>query len=85
MFGGGGMQVSPDAALIKARELAYVVLQSAVAESSPDGTADPLTCMRLWALVHGIAKLILEAGIKPSDYGFTSSEALAACLLAHEH
>lgn len=84
MFGGDGTQLSPDSALIKARELAYDVLQSAVAESSPDRTADPLTCVRLWALVHGIAKLILEVGIKPPDYGVASSEALAACLIAGE-
>jgi AcrR family transcriptional regulator len=85
MFGGDGKQLSTDAALTKARQLAYGVLQSAVAEQSPDGTADPLTCLRLWALVHGIAKLILEGGIKPSDYGLSSSEALAARLLARRH
>jgi AcrR family transcriptional regulator len=85
MFGSDGQQLSADAALTKARELAYGVLQAAVAETSPDGTANPLTCLRLWALVHGIAKLILEGGIKPSDYGLTSSEALAARLLGRGH
>jgi AcrR family transcriptional regulator len=85
MFGGDGKKLSTDAALTKARQLAYGVLQSAVAEGSPDGTAKPLTCLRLWALVHGIAKLILEGGIKPSDYGLASTEVLAARLLASRH
>jgi AcrR family transcriptional regulator len=85
MFGGDGKKLSTDAALTKARQLAHGVLQSAVAEGSPDGTANPLTCLRLWALVHGIAKLILEGGIKPSDYGLTRTEALAARLLARRH
>jgi AcrR family transcriptional regulator len=82
MFGGDGQQLSADADLTEAGELAYGVLQAAVAETSPDGTANPLTCLRSWALVHGIAKLILERGIRPSDYGLTSSEALATRLLS---
>ncbi|HEY2530164.1 MAG TPA: TetR/AcrR family transcriptional regulator [Xanthobacteraceae bacterium] len=81
MFGGDGQQLSADAALTEAGKLAFGVLQGAVAATSPDGTAKPLTCLRAWALVHGIAKLILEGGIKPSDYGLASSEALAARLL----
>ena len=81
MFGGDGPQVSADDALTKARELAYGVLEAAVAESSPDGSFNPLTCLRLWALVHGIAKLILEAGVRPSDYGIDDSETLARRVL----
>ncbi len=81
MFGGDGAGLSADSLLGKPRELAYDVLREAVRESSPDGKADPLTCLRLWALVHGIAKLILEGGIKPSDYGAGSQEALAVALL----
>jgi AcrR family transcriptional regulator len=61
---------------------AYGVLQAAVADTSrPEGIANPLVCLRLWALVHGIAKLIVEHCIKPSDYGVSSSEALATSLL----
>jgi AcrR family transcriptional regulator len=41
MFGGDGQQLSADAALTEARELAYGVLQASVAETSPDGTANP--------------------------------------------
>ena len=81
MFGGDGKRSSADAALIEASKGAYAVLRAAVAETSPDGAADPLTCLKLWALVHGIAKLILEGGVKPADYGLASSEALAARLL----
>lgn len=81
MFGGYGQPVPADVILEKPRELAYGLLQDAVVESSSDGKASPLTCLRLWALVHGIAKLILESGIKPSDYGVSDNEALAVCLL----
>ena len=55
--------------------------EAAVADTSPDGMANPLVCLRLWALVHGIAKLILEGGVKPADYGLTSVEALTLRLL----
>jgi AcrR family transcriptional regulator len=85
MFGGDAQHVTADAALTEARERAYGVLQAAAAANSADRTANPLTCLRLWALVHGIAKLILEGGIKPSDYGLTGSEALAVCLLGSGH
>jgi AcrR family transcriptional regulator len=81
MFGGREQELSTDAALMKAGERAYAVLQAAAAATSPDGAASPLVCLRLWALVHGIAKLILEGGVRPADYGLTSGEALAVRLL----
>jgi len=78
----GGEELSANATLIEAGKNAYGVLQAAVADtSSPEGNANPLVCLRLWALVHGIAKLIVEHCIKPSDYGVSSSEALATSLL----
>jgi AcrR family transcriptional regulator len=80
MFGGGGRQVSADAHLIDARGRAYGVLEAAVAATSPDGVADPFVCLRLWALVHGIATLILDGAIKPAEYSL-SGEALTARLL----
>ena len=83
MFGGDRQSSSAKAALNKSREIAYGVLQAAVADASADGTAPPLVCLRLWALVHGIAKLIVEDCIKPSHYGVSSSEALAERLLTH--
>jgi AcrR family transcriptional regulator len=81
MFGGGEQDVSAGPRLIEARERAFDVLQTAVAETSADGKADRFVCLRLWALVHGIATLILDGGIKPSEYGLGSGEALAAHLL----
>ena len=33
------------------------------------------------ALVHGIAKLILEGGVQPSEYGFKNGLALAVRVL----
>ena len=81
MFGGGEQQVSADAHLIDARGRAYGVLEAAVAATSPDGVADPFVCLRLWALVHGIATLILDGAIKPAEYGL-GGEALTARLLS---
>jgi AcrR family transcriptional regulator len=81
MFGAREQELSKNAALLEAGERAYAVLQAAVASTSPDGAAPPLVCLRLWALVHGIAKLIIEGGVRPADYGFTSSEALTMHLL----
>jgi hypothetical protein len=48
---------------------------------SPDGKADAAECLRLWALVHGIAKLVLEGCVRPADFGLADGEALAAHLL----
>jgi AcrR family transcriptional regulator len=77
----GGEELSANATLTEAGKKAYDVLQAAVADTSPGGAANPLACLRLWALVHGIAKLIVEHCIKPSDYGLSSGEALATSLL----
>ena len=55
-----------------------LLLQAAVAATSADGAADPFVCLRLWALVHGIATLILERCVKPADYGLRGGEALTA-------
>ena len=81
MFGGAGQALSANASLIEARDRAYGVLQAAIAATSPDGAANPLVCLRLWALVHGIAKLILEGCVRPADYGVTSGDALISHLL----
>lgn len=81
MFGGEEQQSSASACLMEARDRAYGVLQAAVAKTSPNGVAAPFVCLRLWALVHGIATLILDGGIRPADYGLTGGEALAAQLL----
>lgn len=77
----GGEELSANAILAEAGKQAYGVLEAAVADTSPEGIANPIVCLRLWALVHGIAKLIVEHCVKPSDYGLSSSEALATSLL----
>jgi AcrR family transcriptional regulator len=81
MFGGDRQQSSTSAPLMEARDRAYGVLQAAVAKTSPDGVADPFVCLRLWALVHGIATLILDGGINPAKFGLGGGEALTARLL----
>jgi AcrR family transcriptional regulator len=96
MFGGDGQQSSASASLKEARaslkearaslkearDRAYGVLQAAVAKTSLTGVADPLVCLRLWALVHGIATLILDGGINPAELGLGGGVALAARLLS---
>lgn len=77
----GGEELSANVILAEAGKKAYGVLEAAVADTSPEGIANPIVCLRLWALVHGIAKLIVEHCVKPSDYGLNSSEALATSLL----
>jgi AcrR family transcriptional regulator len=81
MFSAAGQNAPAGAALDRARQRAYAVLQDAVAACSPDGKADASECLRLWALVHGIAKLVLEGCVRPADFGLRDGEALAAHLL----
>jgi AcrR family transcriptional regulator len=81
MFSAVGQSAPAGTALDRARQRAYAVLQDAVAARSPDGKASAAECLRLWALVHGIAKLVLEGCVRPADFGLRDGEALAAHLL----
>ena len=81
MFSPVGQNPSAGTALDRARQRAYAVLQDAAAACSPDRKASAAECVRLWALVHGIAKLMLEGCIRPADFGLRDGEALAAHLL----
>jgi AcrR family transcriptional regulator len=81
MFSAVGQNASSGTTLDRARQRAYAVLQDAVAACSPDGQASAAECLRLWALVHGIAKLVLEGCVRPTDFGLRDGEALAAYLL----
>ena len=81
MFSVVGQNPSPGTSLDLARQRAYAVLQDAVADCSPSGKASADECLRLWALVHGIAKLVLEGCVRPADFGLPDGEALAAYLL----
>jgi len=81
MFSAVGQNPSAGTALDGARQRAYAVLQNAAAACSPAGKVSAAECLRLWALVHGIAKLVLEGCIRPADFGLRDGEALAAYLL----
>jgi len=81
MFSAIGQNAPDGAALERARQRAYAVLQDAAAACAPDGKASAAECLRLWALVHGIAKLVLEGCVRPADFGLRDGEALAAHLL----
>jgi AcrR family transcriptional regulator len=64
---------------------AYEVLERGVRRMLPkDAAAEDvkLASLRAWSIVHGLAKLILETGITPSEYGARDVEALATRLLA---
>jgi AcrR family transcriptional regulator len=81
MFSPVGQNPSAGTALDSARQRAYAVLQDAASACSPNGKTSAAECLRLWALVHGIAKLVLEGCIRPADLGLRDGEALAAHLL----
>jgi AcrR family transcriptional regulator len=81
MFSPLGQHPSAGTSLDVARQRAYAVLQDAVAACSPSGKASANECLRLWAVVHGIAKLVLEGCVRPADFGLADGEALAAHLL----
>jgi AcrR family transcriptional regulator len=82
MFSPVGQNPSAGTALDSARQRAYAVLQDAASACSPNGKTSAAECLRLWALVHGIAKLVLEGCIRPADLGLRDGEALAAHLLS---
>jgi AcrR family transcriptional regulator len=81
MFSPIGQSPSAGTSLDLARQRAYAVLQKAAAAASRGGKASADECLRLWALVHGIAKLVLEGCVRPADFGLADGEALAAHLL----
>jgi AcrR family transcriptional regulator len=81
MFSPIGQSPSAATALDVARQRAYAVLQQAADASARGGKASADECLRLWALVHGIAKLVLEGCVRPADFGLPDGEALAAHLL----
>ena len=81
MFSTVGQSPAAGTPLDSARQRAYAVLQEAVAACSPDRKAHAAECLRLWALVHGMAKLVLEGCVRPADFGLADGEALAAHLL----
>ena len=81
MFSTLGQHPPAGTSLDVARQRAYAVLQDAVAACSPSGKAGADECLRLWAVVHGIAKLVLEGCVRPADFGLADGEALAEHLL----
>jgi AcrR family transcriptional regulator len=84
MFSHVGQNPAAGRSLDLARQRAYAVLQQAADAASPTAKASPEQCLRLWALVHGIAKLVLEGCVKPADYGLADGEALAMHLLRRQ-
>jgi AcrR family transcriptional regulator len=85
MFSGGKAASGGDAALAKAGEGAYAVLEEAVAarDAAAGATEAPgITRTTAWALVHGLAKLVLEAGLDPREQGARDVEDLERRVLA---
>jgi AcrR family transcriptional regulator len=61
-----GMTKGADPGLAAAQERAAAQLQAGAARhSDPAAAADPLTATAGWAMVHGLAALILEGSIMP--------------------
>jgi AcrR family transcriptional regulator len=73
-------ELSSDARLLAAQNDAYRILAEVVAAAAPAGAQHSIICLGLWARVHGLAKLILEARIDPGDYGAANAEGLAELL-----
>jgi AcrR family transcriptional regulator len=77
-----------DENLASAAAGAFAVLQNAIA-----GASDPvelerdaevsLAALRAWSIAHGLAMLIIEAGISPDAYSVKNPEALATLVLGH--
>jgi AcrR family transcriptional regulator len=64
---------------------AYAVLETGVRRSLPPDAPDrdvALAALRAWSVVHGLAKLLVETGIAPADYGAKDVAALAGLVLA---
>jgi len=80
MFSAAGHEGSTAAAAARARS--YAILQGAADAASPRGKASPLECLRLWSVVHGIAKLVIEGCVAPGDYGVADAEKLAALMFS---
>lgn len=78
--------VADDPALKAAGAAAYGVLQQAIADvlaaAGKPASEAPIASLKAWSLVHGLAKLVLEAGVTPGDYGMGDIEALARAVLA---
>ncbi len=85
MFGGPGLNLSSDPALGPAAAAAYEVLREAtlkvVAAAGRDPADAMLVSLSAWSLVHGLAKLIIEAEVDPLSYGTATPEALARLVL----
>jgi AcrR family transcriptional regulator len=85
MFSGGKALRDGDPALAGAGEAAYAVLEDAVAarDAAAGATEAPgIARTAAWALVHGLAKLVLEAGLDPKAQGARDVEDLARRVLA---
>jgi Tetracyclin repressor-like, C-terminal domain len=86
MFGGTGHSPANNSALMVAGAAAYAVLHDAIAEVlAAEGRGPeelPIVSLTAWSLVHGIAKLILEAAVSPITYGVKTAEDLAKLMLA---
>jgi AcrR family transcriptional regulator len=83
MFGGLGGNFANDAELQAARRASFQVLEDAVAGvSGQSHRADPLSALRSWSLVHGLAELVIKGVISPTDYGVMDAEALIEALIS---
>ena len=85
MFSIVGQNPSPGTSLDLARQRAYAVLQEAAAACSPSGKASADACLRLWALVHGIAKLVLEGCVRPADFACLTAKPWPHICFAARH
>jgi hypothetical protein len=71
-----------DAALAVAGGEAYDLMRRAVGEAIGTGEPSGIAETAAWAMVHGLAKLVLEAGVTPERAGAEDVEDLARRVLS---
>ena len=82
MFGGGGDGFRTDPDLMAARAESFAVLTGAMEElASPGGAPPAHAALKAWALVHGLADLVIRGVVDPRDLGLADAEALAQAIL----
>ena len=87
MFGGLGGRFRSDPELEASRRASFDVLRDAVSAVTTDTSAgedrsNALSALKAWALVHGLADLLIKGVVVPGDFSVPGSEALAELILA---
>lgn len=85
MFGGSGIDFADDPELCRAatgaRDVLMTETEAVIAARGGSAAEARPVSLAAWSLVHGLATLILEAGVDPETYGAATAAALARLVL----